>query len=52
MVGLARDVYRFQAIVAAMREFEMIHGTNEHLTLENMRRMTEFYAQVIATAAR
>jgi carboxypeptidase PM20D1 len=30
----------------------MIHGTNEHLSLENLRRMIDFYAQVIATAAR
>jgi len=50
-VGMAQDVYRFQPLVASLRELEMIHGTNEHLTLENLRRMTEFYAQVIATAA-
>jgi carboxypeptidase PM20D1 len=49
--GLAQDVYRFQPLVASLRELEMIHGTNEHLTLENLRRMTEFYSQVIATAA-
>jgi acetylornithine deacetylase/succinyl-diaminopimelate desuccinylase-like protein len=30
----------------------MVHGTNEHLTLDNLRRMIEFYSQVIATAAR
>jgi carboxypeptidase PM20D1 len=29
----------------------MIHGTDEHLTLDNLRRMVEFYARVIATAA-
>jgi len=50
--ALADDVYRFQPLVASLREIEMIHGTNEHLTLANLRRMTEFYAQVIATAAR
>jgi carboxypeptidase PM20D1 len=49
---VAQDVYRFQPLVASLRELEMIHGTNEHLTLENLRRMAEFYAQVIATAAR
>jgi carboxypeptidase PM20D1 len=49
---LAQDVYRFQPLVASMREFEMIHGTNEHMTLDNLHRMTEFYSQVIATAAR
>jgi carboxypeptidase PM20D1 len=50
--AVADDVYRFQPLVASLREIEMIHGTNEHLTLDNLRRMIEFYAQVIATAAR
>jgi carboxypeptidase PM20D1 len=49
---VAQDVYRFQPLVASLHEMEMIHGINEHLTLENLRRMTEFYTQVIATAAR
>jgi carboxypeptidase PM20D1 len=49
---LAEDVYRFQPLVLSLRGIEMIHGTNEHLTLDNLRRMIEFYAQVIATAAR
>jgi len=49
---VADDVYRFQPLVASLREIEMIHGTNEYLTLDNLRRMIEFYAQVIATAAR
>jgi len=50
--GVAQDVYRFQPLVASLREIEMIHGTDEHLTLDNLRRMMEFYSQVIATAAR
>jgi carboxypeptidase PM20D1 len=50
--AIAQDVYRFQPLVASLREFEMIHGTNERLTLDNLRRMTEFYSQLIATAAR
>jgi carboxypeptidase PM20D1 len=49
---VADDVYRFQPLVLSLREIEMIHGTNERLTLENLRRMIEFYAQVIATASR
>jgi carboxypeptidase PM20D1 len=51
LAGIAEDVYRFQPIVASLRDFEMIHGTNEHMTLENLGRMTEFYSQLIATAA-
>lgn len=49
---IADDVYRFQPLVLSLREIEMVHGTNEHLTLDNLRRMIEFYSQVIATAAR
>lgn len=52
MTGIARDIYRFQPIVASVRDFEMIHGTNEHLTLENLARLTGFYGRLIATAAR
>jgi len=52
LTGVATDIYRFQAIVASLREFEMIHGTNERLTLENLARMTSFYTRLIATAAR
>jgi carboxypeptidase PM20D1 len=52
MVGVATDIYRFQPIVVALDELPMIHGTNEHLTVENLRRLCEFYAQLIATVAR
>jgi carboxypeptidase PM20D1 len=52
MVGVATDIYRFQPIVVALDELPMIHGTNEHLTLDNLRRLCEFYARLIATAAR
>ena len=39
-------------MVATLREFEMIHGTNERMTLDNLGRMTGFYTRLIATAAR
>ncbi|HWJ06413.1 MAG TPA: M20 family peptidase [Steroidobacteraceae bacterium] len=52
MVGIATDVYRFQPIVVRLEEFAMIHGTNEHLTLDNLRRLCEFYARLVATATR
>jgi acetylornithine deacetylase/succinyl-diaminopimelate desuccinylase-like protein len=29
----------------------MIHGVNEHLTLQNLGRLTEFFARLIATTA-
>jgi carboxypeptidase PM20D1 len=49
---VSRDVYRFQPLVLSVRDTEMIHGTNEHMTLENLALMTDFYARLIATAAR
>jgi carboxypeptidase PM20D1 len=51
LAGIAQDVYRFQPIVASLRDFEMIHGTNEHLTLDNLRRLMDFYSRLIGTAA-
>jgi carboxypeptidase PM20D1 len=52
MVGLAEDVYRFQPIVESIEGLKMIHGTNERMTLDNLRRTAEFYARLVATTAR
>jgi acetylornithine deacetylase/succinyl-diaminopimelate desuccinylase-like protein len=30
----------------------MIHGVNEHMTLANLKRMVDYYAVLIGTAAR
>jgi carboxypeptidase PM20D1 len=49
--GVATDVYRFQPMAFGLRDIEMIHGTNEHLTLTNLRQCVDFYARLIATAA-
>jgi carboxypeptidase PM20D1 len=52
MAGLADDIYRFQPIVASIGELQMIHGTNEHMTRDNLRRTAAFYARLVATLAR
>ena len=49
--GVARDIYRYQPLVLTLTDLEMIHGANERMTLANLRRMIEFYARLIATAA-
>lgn len=49
--AVAEDTYRYQPLVLALDETAMIHGVNEHLTLENYQRMIAFYARLIATAA-
>ncbi|MGE0283631.1 MAG: M20 family peptidase [Rhizobiaceae bacterium] len=51
MTPIANDIYRFQPIVLTLEETKLVHGENEHLTLENLKRMIEFYARLIATSA-
>jgi carboxypeptidase PM20D1 len=52
LTSVTKDIYRFQPIVASVREFEMIHGTDEHMTVENLGRLIGFYARLVATATR
>ncbi len=49
--GISKDVYRFMPIRFNIEETKMIHGTNEHMTLDNLKRSINFYAQLIATSA-
>ena len=51
MTTVAQDVYRFAPIHASINEFGMIHGTNEHMSLENLQRMTDFYTRLIGSVA-
>ena len=48
---VARDVYRFQPVELALSDVQLIHGTNEHLSLTSLEKMVQFYARLIATAA-
>lgn len=50
--GVAEDVYRFAPVWMAQAELERVHGTGERLSVENLGRMIQFYAQLIATGAR
>lgn len=52
MSGVSADVYRFQPIELTMAGTKMIHGTNEHMTLDNLQRTISYYAQVVASAAK
>jgi carboxypeptidase PM20D1 len=51
LIPVSSDIYRYQALAASIRDMEMIHGTNEHMTLDNLTRMVGFYERLIATAA-
>ena len=51
MTPVARDVYRFQPIRLSLKDVEMIHGINEHLKIDDLHAMAEFYARLMATTA-
>ena len=51
LTPVAKDVYRFQPVEFGLKDIEMIHGTNEHMTLSNLEKMVQFYARLIITAA-
>jgi carboxypeptidase PM20D1 len=51
LIPVSSDIYRYQALAASIRDMEMIHGTNEHMTLDNLARMVGFYERLVATAA-
>ncbi len=51
MTPISSDIYRYQPLLANLDTFGMIHGTNEHMTVENLARMTTFYARLVASAA-
>ena len=52
LAPVAKDVYRFSAAVFDMDGFTMIHGTNEHLTVDNLKRIIQYNARLIVTATR
>lgn len=51
MGGVASDVYRFQPLVLKVEETKIIHGTDEHISLDNVARMVRFYQRLVETAA-
>lgn len=51
MEPISQDVYRFMPMHFTLKETAMIHGTNEHMTIDSFGRMINFYARLIATSA-
>lgn len=49
--GISQDVYRFMPIHFRTKDVDMIHGTNEHMTIDSFKRMIDFYARLIATSS-
>ena len=52
MTPIADDIYRFQPLLLSVKDTEMIHGTDEHMTIANVERMVRFYQRLVETAAR
>ncbi len=50
--GVAENVYRFAGWVAARDDLSRIHGDGERMSVDNMGRLSRFYAQLIETGAR
>lgn len=48
---ISTDVYRFLPIHVKLTEAKMIHGTNEHMTFDNLKRAIDFYARIITASA-
>lgn len=51
MKEVSQDTYRFQAMRLSTKETAMIHGTNEHITIDNLSTMIRFFTRLIATSA-
>jgi carboxypeptidase PM20D1 len=51
MSAVSDDVYRFIPIKVSLKETAMIHGTNEHMTLDNLEHVIRFFTRLIATSA-
>jgi carboxypeptidase PM20D1 len=49
MTPIATDIYKFEFTRGSLADLAMFHGTNEHLSLANLNRLTEFFARLIAT---
>ena len=48
---VSQDTYRFQALRLSTKDTAMIHGTNEHVSIENLTTMIRFFTRLVATAA-
>jgi carboxypeptidase PM20D1 len=51
MQGISDDVYRLLPFHLSLKDTAMLHGTNEHVSLENIERAINFYSRLIATSA-
>jgi len=51
MSEVAADTYRFQPVAFALKDIEMVHGANEHISLSNLQALVSFYERLMVKAA-
>jgi carboxypeptidase PM20D1 len=47
MKAIADDIYRFQPLQLTLAQTATVHGIDEHVSIENLQRMIEFYQQLL-----
>lgn len=51
MAPLTSDIYKFEYVVSPLKDTEMIHGANEHMTVKQLGDLTTYFGRLVATAA-
>jgi carboxypeptidase PM20D1 len=51
MAAVSDDVYRFMPVELDSQSIKLFHGTDEHISIENLESQIRFFARLIATAA-
>ena len=51
MGPIARDIYKFEFVQSPMADTKMIHGTNEHMTIDQLGKLSTYFGRLVATAA-
>ncbi len=51
MAPIATDIYKFEFLTASMADNHMIHGTNEHMTVDQLAKLSTYFGRLVATGA-
>ena len=51
MGPIASDIYKFEYVQSPMADTRMIHGTNEHMTVDQLGKLSTYFGRLVATAA-
>ncbi len=51
LTPIASDIYKFEYVQSPMADTRMIHGTNEHMTIDQLGKLSTYFGRLVATAA-